>query len=61
MTPSELEHRSAALYGNDWQSPLARRVRVDARTVRKWKSGDRAIPDWLEQMLLLLEKYPSER
>ena len=61
MTIDELQQRASHLYGHDWQTPLARRVRVDARTVRKWKSGERAIPDWLDQMLLLLEKYPSEK
>ena len=61
MTPAALEHRAAALYGPDWQTPLARRVRVDARTVRRWKAGDRAIPDWLEWALVVLERHPEER
>lgn len=61
MTPSELENRAAALYSPDWQSPLARRTRVDARTMRRWKAGDRQIPDWLEAFLELLERYPDEK
>lgn len=56
MTPADLERRAIALYGPDWQSPLARRIRVDARTVRRWKAGDRAIPEWLDVMLDLLER-----
>lgn len=56
MTPADLEHRASALYGDEWQSALARRIRVDARTVRRWKAGDRAIPDWLDVMLGLLEQ-----
>ena len=61
MSGAELERRAAALYGPDWQSPLARRVRVDARTVRRWKAGDREIPDWLEWVLGVLERHPEER
>jgi len=55
MTPSDLECRAVALYGAEWQTALARRICVDARTVRRWKAGDRAIPDWLGVMLDLLE------
>lgn len=61
MTPKDLERRAAALYGEDWQSPLARRVRVDARTIRRWKAGDREIPDWFEAFLEVLEQYKSAR
>lgn len=56
MTPAVLERRATALYGPDWQTPLARRIRVDARTVRRWKAGDRAVPGWLDVMLGLLEQ-----
>jgi hypothetical protein len=61
MTPKELERRGSALYGEDWQSPLARRVRVDARSMRRWKAGDREIPEWLDAFLELLERYKSAR
>lgn len=61
MTPDELASRAAALYGPEWQTPLAARIRVDARTVRRWKAGDRAIPDWLGAFLSLLERYPDAR
>lgn len=56
MTPAELERRAVALFGSDWQSALARRIRVDPRTVRRWKAGDREIPEWLDVMLELLER-----
>ena len=56
MTPLELQRRATVLYGADWQTALARRIRVDARTVRRWKAGDRAIPEWLDVMLDLLEQ-----
>ena len=61
MTRAELEQRATALYGEQWQSPLARRVRVDARTMRRWKAGDRAIPEWVGAFLDLLDRYPDER
>ena len=56
MTSADLERRAAALYGPDWQTALARRIRVDARTVRRWKAGDRAVPEWLDVMLDLLKQ-----
>lgn len=61
MSPADLELRASALYGEDWQSPLARRVRVDTRTVRRWKSGERAVPDWLEWAIGVLERNEGER
>lgn len=61
MTPSELEARASALYGAQWQSALARVVRVDARTVRRWYAGDRAIPAWLEVLLPFLEDQAARR
>lgn len=61
MTPRDLETRASALYGDQWQTPLARRIRVEPRTVRKWKAGDRSIPDWLDAFLELLERYPESR
>lgn len=56
MTPADLERRCFALYGANWQTALARAVRVDARTVRRWKAGDRAVPDWLDVLLPFLER-----
>lgn len=61
MTPTELETRAAAMYGADWQSQLARRIDVDARTVRRWKAGDREIPGWVDVVLGLLERHEGER
>lgn len=61
MTPAELELRCSAFYGREWQTLLARRVRVDARTVRRWKAGDRAIPEWVEWAIGVLERHESER
>lgn len=61
MTPLELESRASALYGPDWQSPFARRVRVDARTVRRWKAENNPIPNWVGAFLDVLERNEHER
>lgn len=61
MTPADIEARASAIYGPDWQSPLARRIRVDPRTVRRWKAGDRNIPDWLDWAMGVLERHSDER
>lgn len=61
MTPAQFDARAAAIYGASWQSVLARRIRVDARTVRRWKAGDREIPDWVDWALGVLERNEAER
>lgn len=61
MTPDELRAAGEALYGHRWQSPLARRLLTDPRTVRRWLSGDRAIPGPAETAIGLLLKHPAER
>ena len=39
-----LETVGLALYGHRWQSSLARDLGVLPRTVRKWASGEKAVP-----------------
>lgn len=51
MTPDELEKRCVALFGPRWQTALARHTGVDARTVRRWKAGAIAVPQWLNALL----------
>jgi hypothetical protein len=36
-----------ALYGEHWQSPLARDLAVAVRTMQRWAAGSRAIPSSL--------------
>jgi len=48
VTSAELAARATALFGEQWQTALARKARIAPRTVRHWALGDRAIPDWLE-------------
>lgn len=61
MTPKALNVIGRTLYGEQWQTALARRIGVDARTVRKWAAGDRAIQQPVAELLALLLKYPGER
>lgn len=61
MTPEEFARLGALIYGKEWQSALARRIRVEARTVRRWKAGERPIPEWVDWALGVLERHPDER
>lgn len=59
MNPDELERRSTALFGKNWQTEFARHSGVDARTVRRWKAGDREIPAWVNALLHAWETLRS--
>lgn len=63
MNPSSLREIGEALYGEEWQSDLARAVGVTSRTVRRWLAGDRGTPDWLDNALLRLcaDRLPELR
>ncbi len=43
--PAGLELVGLALYGNRWQTNLARDLAVSERVVRYWASGQKKIPD----------------
>jgi hypothetical protein len=53
MTPTELETAALTLFGFDfpWQRPLARALSVDDRLVRRWVSGERPIPEWVQRRI----------
>ncbi len=45
MAAEELDRICTQLYGTPrWQTALSRELRVNDRTVRRWASGDTAIP-----------------
>ena len=58
MTPDELKAVGEALYGRwGWQTRLARTLKVDGSTVRRWLSGASSIPGPAEVAVqLLLER-----
>jgi len=55
MTPDQLTKLCESIYGDGWQSALARDLAVADRTVRRWVAGDFKIPDemdsWLKQII----------
>ena len=49
MTSAELAAMCLAVWGHGWQNALARALKVNDRTVRRWASGDVPIPDSVER------------
>lgn len=47
MTPVLLRKAGEALYGQQWQSALARDLKVADRTVRRWANGEFDMPPGL--------------
>ena len=47
------------IFGEGWQSELARHVGVDARQVRRWVAGDSPVPRLLLLYLGLLAAIPE--
>lgn len=57
--PALLEEAGQALYGERWQSEMARALGVkDSRRIREWMAGDRTIPPgiWPELAELLRQR-----
>jgi len=55
----QLTAAGCALYGERWQTDLARDLGLsDGRRIRQWLSGDRPIPDgvWIDIAKLLTER-----
>ncbi|WP_230657759.1 helix-turn-helix domain-containing protein [Psychrobacter sp. I-STPA10] len=56
-----LEAIGNTLYGDQWQTNLARSLDIDSRRVRQWINKERPIPDWLaKECKILLEKNKLE-
>lgn len=47
MTADLLRTVGSALYGPDWQAPLATDLHIGLRTMQRWAAGDGVIPDRL--------------
>jgi len=54
MTPSTLAQVGQALYGQQWQSALARDLGVNDRTMRRWASASADVPARIGAELLVL-------
>lgn len=61
MTRQSLAAAAKLLYGAQWQRPLSLSLCVDNRLVRRWASGDRPIPSWVDSALpgLLTERIAA--
>ena len=58
MTRDDLARGGAALYGRRWQAPLAADLGVHHQTMRRWVSGEIAMP---EEMVNRLWRLLHER
>jgi hypothetical protein len=54
MTRTMLKAVGQALYGPQYNSEMARQLRVHLRTFMRWQRGERAIPDHLNDKLMKL-------
>ena len=63
MTPDDLKTAGEALFGRwGWQTKLARQLKVDGSTVRRWLSGASQIPGPAEVAIeLLLAQIPETK
>lgn len=61
MTIEQLEQAGQLLYGDLWQSALARALDVDNRTVRRWARGESAIKQSIaDEIIELLKNNQSQ-
>lgn len=51
MTRDELIAVCRAMWGEEWQTPLADALRYDRRGVRRWASGERGVPARVEPVV----------
>lgn len=61
MTPEQLQMAGSLLYGNQWQTDLARALGIDSRRIRDWLSGRRPIPVGIwNEVISLLEQNSTD-
>lgn len=56
VTPERLREVAEPHFGERWQTPLARVLGVDPRTIRRFASGETPIPSGVEQRIEMLEE-----
>mgnify|MGYP001575276009 CR=1 FL=1 len=50
MTPAQLSRMATLLYGDRWQSSLARDLEINDRTVRRWAQD--GAPEWAAEKVM---------
>lgn len=60
MRPDELQQIGTALYGPEWQTPLAAALGFSARTVRRWVAGDTSMTVPTERIAVLCRRRADE-
>lgn len=61
LTRNQLIQAGQALYGERWQTDLAKALNIDSRRVRQWLSDERPTPIWLTaELIVLLEKNSQQ-
>lgn len=61
MTPAQFIAWGEALFGSDWKAPLARALGLNRRSVIRYASGEREIPEFLEDELRDLARGQAMR
>lgn len=51
-----LNNQCYELFGDGWEYEVARRLGVQARSVRRWASGESSPPEELEQFIRFWQK-----
>lgn len=60
MTPARLREIGEALYGDRWHEPLSIDLAVSLRSLQRWASGARDIPDLEEELAALCHERSRE-
>lgn len=60
IAPEQLKSAGRALYGDQWQSALARDLGVGSRRVREWMALERSIPAGVGLQICTLLKGRSQ-
>ena len=48
MTPARFRAFGVALFGEHWRVPMADALGLDEHTIRRYRDGQREIPEWIE-------------
>jgi len=61
MDIEQLEQAGRLLYGDQWQSNLAKSLAIDSRRVRQWVNNDRPISEWVApELYALMDKNQQD-